>query len=177
MCILDGSNWPGYLIQEISRHRYLIWFSLSASSAKDGNLSLCLSVCLSICLGVFLSLPRLLSFSTTSVCLTQLIIQMSTARSLPSKGVAGIFSTVPFLFVMWNQSPEMQQRYPQLTPHTAALPIKERSTTTARSSWLIGKKKSDLNHHLCHCCPTSFYVHLCVWWSVKISIIIHIKPQ
>lgn len=98
-----------------------------------------------------------LSFLFLSVWLAQLIIQMSAAGSLPSKGVAGMFSKVAFLFVMWNQSPRTQQRYPQLTPNTAVLPIKERSTTAA---YLITKRrKSDLNHyhphHFCHCRPLS----------------------
>lgn len=70
-------------------------------------------------MGIHLSVPPLCVFHlllfgsfffvflfSVSVCLTQLIIQMSTARSLPSKGVSGMFSTVPFLYVMWNQSPQ-----------------------------------------------------------------------
>lgn len=103
-------NWPEHLMQRSQMTRFV-----------RGYPSSCLpSVCFSVS-----------RFALFSVCLTQLIIQMSTARSLPSKGVAGMFSTVPFLFVMWNQSPQTQWRYPRLTPRTAALPIKERSTTAA----------------------------------------------
>lgn len=55
-------------------------------------------------------------FPLLSVCLSQLIIQMSSAGSLFFKERdAGMFSTVLFLFVMWNQSPiETRYRDPQL---------------------------------------------------------------
>lgn len=86
-------------------HRYQTRFRLNSLvlPAEDGNPSLlCGFFCLSLFCSFFFSLCL---FVCPSICLTQLIIQMSTARSLPSKGVAGMFSTVPFLFVMWNQSP------------------------------------------------------------------------
>lgn len=102
------------------------------------------SPCVSSTVCVFPSPALLLVvffFFYHSVCLNQLIIKMSTARSLPSKRVAGMFSIVPVLFAMWNQSPQTWRIRPQFAPHAALLPIKERSTTAENSSQLITARK------------------------------------